>query len=119
MNSLAVRLIWVSNVGFKRARKMSEPNRKKRKTCFICGNLYGSSSREEDKREIHCFSVPKSKLEEWQHHISGLKPSSLLCPIHFEDKYINKGKTIQGVFYPHEKWKLTDNAIPHLLTGKK
>ena len=98
---------------------MSELNRKKRKTCFICGNLYRSGSCEKGNKKFHCFQVPKHKLEEWKHRVCGLKASSLLCHIHFEDKYINKGKTIQGVFYPHMIWRLSDNAIPHLFTGNK
>ena len=94
---------------------MSNPKRKNRQYCFICGSIYGG---DKDDTPIHNFGVPKHKFEQWKHLVSGLEANSRLCHLHFDEKYIKKGKQILDKFYPFAQWSLTDDAIPHIFTGK-
>jgi hypothetical protein len=95
---------------------MSKPKRKNRQYCFICGTLHGG---DKENTQIHNFTVPKKKFDQWKQLVNGLEASSKLCHLHFDEKYIKKGKQILDKFYSFDKWTLTDDAIPHLFTGKK
>jgi len=94
---------------------MSKPKRKNRQYCFICGTINGG---DKENTQIHNFAVPKQKFEQWKHLVSGLEANSMLCHLHFDEKYIKKGKQILDKFYPFDRWLLTADAMPNLLTGK-
>jgi hypothetical protein len=79
--------------------------------------MYESELIGKESQIVHYFTIPKHKFEEWKQRVRGLKASSRLCHLHFEDKNIKKGRTIQDKFYPLKRWALTDDAIPHSFTG--
>ncbi len=77
-----------------------------KQTCFFCGTI-------EKENVIHTFGVPKGMLDGWRQIIPGIGEKSRLCDIHFEEEHIDKGKVINGVFYPNiRKWTLSKEAVP-------
>lgn len=86
------------------------------KRCFISG-CYGSNDKE--NKRVGFFGVPKASLAIWQDIIpkDGLSASSKICSKHFDEADIEKGRTIQDIFYPYSRWQLKAGAVPKLLLG--
>ncbi len=80
----------------------------RREYCFICGKI-------DKENDIALFRVPSGKLEDWQKQICrpGLRKSSLLCEVHFEDSEIDRGPVIQNELHRAPRRHLiSKNVIP-------
>lgn len=73
----------------------------------------------------HLFRPPKSCLGEWNKAIPRsdrvLRENDCVCDIHFSnemlvkvDSFVIEGKTVE---LKRNRWKLTENAIPHYFPG--
>ena len=90
--------------------------KRKNMPCFLCDSIL-SSDQENEKN--HFFHATELNIENWQTVVTkpGLNKSSRLCNRHFDQDDIVKGKTIQGVFYPAQFWRLKPGTIPkHFLS---
>lgn len=92
-------------------------------TCYVQGCLSGNDPRE----KIHFFKPNETNLNQWQQLIGRkdvkLNKKHSVCQKHFEEDQIIKQKIFNGVdgpiiVYDLRRWKLTEGALPKLLTGE-
>ncbi len=92
-------------------------------TCYVEGCQSGS----DPKENIHFFKPNDNNLNQWKQLIGRkdikLSKKHSVCQKHFEDDQIIKHKIFNGangpiIVYDLLRWKLTEGALPKLLTGK-